>query len=91
MQLQLRIDDNNYVTIEFQLQTPDTNSPADGPELIAATVIDSKLSNLKSDELFDITGQVVDYFNRPQGAPERRPGYDWFNDEWLPATRNNKL
>lgn len=84
MQFQFRVDDDNYLTIELQLQVAGPESAQNGPELIAATVVDSKLSMLQDDELFDLAAQIVDYFSRSQadhGAPS-----DW-RAEWLAATK----
>lgn len=86
MQLQFRIDDTNYVTIDLQLQTATLGGPATGPEVLAAVVTDSKLSRLSHDQLLDLVGQVVDYFSRSQEG--QKTSADWFEEEWLPATRN---
>lgn len=85
MQLTFRIDDNNYLTFDLQLQASGPAGYQDGPELIAAAVSDSKLSQLEHDAVLDIAGQVVDYFSRDQQSTS--PGPDWFEKEWLPATR----
>ena len=88
MQLSLRIDDNNYLAIALQLQNAGNNQSADGPELVSATVVDSKLSQLSDHDILAITAQVVDYFSRDQRSSETPP--DWYNDIWLPATRQDK-
>lgn len=84
MQLQLRIDNDNYVTIDFQLSPADTGQLAASPEIAAATITDRKLSQLKETDLFDLTGQLVDYFTTQQQA--LAPQADW-RDEWLAATK----
>lgn len=87
MQFQFRIDDNNYITFDLQLQAASVAGYQDGPELIAAIESDSKLSQLEHDAIFDIAGQIVDYFSRDQ--QQTSPGADWYEKEWLPATRSN--
>lgn len=88
MQFQFRIDDSNSVTFNVQLANADSSGFADGPEVIAATVLDEKLSQLSFDQIVGLAAQLVDYFSRPQesGIASRAP--DWFEQEWLPATRN---
>lgn len=61
MQLQFRIDDNNYVTFAFQLENPGDNGFASGPEIISAAIVDSKLSNIEKDQLIDLAGQLIDF------------------------------
>ena len=82
MQLTFRIDDNNFLTFDLQLQRVAGNESDAGPELIAAVVTDSKLSNISDDDLMRLVEQVVDYTARPQGAD--KPSGDWFENEWLP-------
>lgn len=84
MQFQLRVDDDNYVTFALQLQRTVGASADDGPELIAATITDSKLSELSENDIYGLAEQLVDYLSRDQ-SPQDSPK-DWFRDSWLPAT-----
>lgn len=86
MQLKLWIDDNNQITIDFQLQNSADNGFADGAEVIAATITNSKLSDIGKTQLFDLTGQLVDYFSRPADSAGSAVDHDW-RTEWLAATR----
>ena len=66
MQLTFRIDDRNYLTFDLRFQTAGPGSYASGPELIAATVSDSKLSELSDADVIAIAEQVIDYCSRDQ-------------------------
>jgi len=84
MQLTFRIDDRNYLTFDLRFQTAGPGSYASGPELIAASIADTELSQLTEADLFNLAAQIVDYFSRDQQAPKKAG--DWY-DEWLAATR----
>lgn len=86
MQLQFRIDDNNVITVDLQLQRASALGHEGRAEVIAAVVSDAKLSNLQADELLDLAGQAIDMLTTVQ---QQRPSSDWFTDEWLPATKAN--
>lgn len=86
MQCQFRIDDNNYIDVDFKLQAAGDGSPLAGPEIIAATITKTQLSDLKADDVFNIVGQIVDYF-AVGATPERAgPEPDW-RQEWLESCR----
>ncbi len=85
MQLQFRIDDTNYITVEFQLQSTGADSSSDRPQIIAATVTDTKLSQLKTDDILDLAAQIVDYFSVAPQAD--KPAGDWFTNDWLPLCK----
>jgi len=87
MQLTLRIDDNNYVTYAVKFSPADPQQPSAGPELIAATLSDSKLSLLSQTDILDLTAQIVDYFSVSQSAPKNAD--DWQKD-WLAATTGHE-
>ena len=84
MQFEFRIGNAESVTIDLQLAPPGSDSAVLGPEVVAASVSDSKLSKLSKDDVFSIAAQVVDYFSRPETTSN--PG-DWY-DEWYAATRS---
>lgn len=84
MQLQFRIDDTNYVTVSFQLQKSGNSGFTDGPEVIAATIADSKLSDITNDQLFDLAAAVLEHFEQPQASSGTSP--DW-RSEFLEATK----
>lgn len=77
MQLTFRIDDNNYISVSTKLEGPDPSQPENGPEVVAAVVIDSKLSDLEAPQLLDIVGQVVDHLTTVQQAPVAPDENDW--------------
>lgn len=83
MQFQFRIDDANVVTIQLQLQKAGDDSPLAGPEVIAAAIADAKLSNVTQDQLFDLAGQILDYFSTSV-ASQKPSNSDWFENEWMP-------
>ena len=87
MQLQLRIDDDNFVDITFSLSAADAGQPDSGPEVSQAVVTNSKLSNLKTSDIFDITSQVLDFFAAETRPANSAPSGDWFTNEWLPNCR----
>lgn len=76
MQLQFRIDDTNYVTVQCELSKPRAGQSADGPEVTAAVVVDSKLSNLEIDDIFDVAGQILDHLTAT-APPAPSPNEDW--------------
>ena len=84
MQFEFRIKGGDSVTINCQLSAAGAHSPEDGPELIAASIADTELSQLTEADLFNLAAQIVDYFSRDQQAPKKAG--DWY-DEWLAATR----
>lgn len=86
MQLQFRVDDNNSLTVDFKLSKASPGGFTDGPEIISAVVSDSKLSDLTADQLFDLAGQIVDYFSQPHQEPKPVAEGDW-RHEFLEATR----
>ncbi len=83
MQLQIRTQDGDFIVIDLQHSEITPGQPQDGTELIAASIVDSKLSILSHDQFFDILGETVDYFSRPA---QPTPASDWYKDEFLPAT-----
>ncbi len=87
MHLQLRFDDGKILTVDCQFQTVNFGQPEAGSELIAATIANSELSHDEIARVFDVTGQVVDYFSRDQSTEGRQP--DW-QDEWREATKNTR-
>lgn len=87
MQFEFRIDDDNYIRFDLQLQGAGVSGYTDGPELLAATVSDKGVSKLSESEIVGIASQIVDYCSRDQSGG-KAPS-DWFEDEWLPATRQS--
>lgn len=77
MQLTIRIDDHNYLSISTKLEGPDPSQPENGPEVVAAVVTDSKLSDLEAPQLLDIVGQVVDHLTTVQQPPVPSDENDW--------------
>ena len=86
MQLKVWLDDNNTVTFALKLSSPGHGQPDIGPEIIAASVVDSKLSDIQENQLIDLMGQTADYFSVDHRSPGPAP--DW-REEFLAATRNN--
>jgi len=86
MQLKIWLDDTNYITIAAQLQAPGSNGYGDSPEIIAATIVDRKLSNIQEDQFFDLTAAILEHFERPQQKGNDGAQADW-RTEWLDATR----
>lgn len=84
MQLQFRIDDNNYVVFQLELSAASPESGTDGPEVIATVVTESKLSDLSADELYDLAGQVCDQVGR--AVPQPAQVADW-RDEFRKFSR----
>lgn len=78
MQLEIRIEDTDSITFGLQFQPTDANGSALGPELIAATVTDSQLSNLRQTQVIDIVNQLVGYFEASGEA--QKPAADWAAD-----------
>ena len=87
MQLQLRIDDDNYVDITFSLSAADAQQPDSSPEVTQAAITNSKLSNLKTSDVFDLTSQILDFFAAETRPANNPPAGDWFTNEWLPNCR----
>ncbi len=85
MQFQFRVDDDNFLTFDIQLQRAMLGASETRAELVAATLSDSKLSNLAEGDILDIGAQIVDMLTT--SAQSQSPSADWFNEEWLPATR----
>lgn len=75
MQLKIWIDDNNYAVVALKLAEAGVGEPAGFPEVVAASVVDSKLSDLKVDQLFELVGQVCDHLEARATAPAPRD--DW--------------
>ena len=86
MQLKLWIDDNNYLTFDILMDRNGLTGHDAVPEIGAASLTDSKLSNLRQDQILAITGDLLDYVNAEK-TPAQQPAGDWFTNEWLPATR----
>lgn len=86
MQLTFRIDDSNYVTTDLRIQATGDDGYADGPEVIAAVVSDSKLSNIEQDQLLDLAADVLDFLAAKHPV-KTGPRPDWYENEFLPATR----
>ena len=61
MQLTIRIDDANTLTFNVQLQIANPDRPQDGTEVVSATIADENLSHIETDDLLDITQQVLDF------------------------------
>lgn len=78
MQLKIGLDDNNYITVAIQLQKADDNGPNHGPEIIAATITDTQLSDIGQAELLDIAAQTIGYFEANEAS--QRPAADWAAD-----------
>lgn len=76
MQFKIWIDDGNYLIVSAKLQDAGTGKSADGPEVLAAAIVDAKLSNIESDELLDVVGQVVDHLTASK-QPPASPQEDW--------------
>lgn len=76
MQLKFWIDDSNYVTVLCQLEKPGPGEDESLPDVVAARVSDSKLSDIKVDQLLDIAGQIVDHLTQRE-APRVSPQDDW--------------
>lgn len=88
MQLTLRIDDNNFITLHL-LTTPSGDTGPDAvPEVGAASIADSKLSNISQDQLLALTADALDYLQAEKSPAQASPAGDWFTNEWLPATKN---
>ena len=79
-QIELRVDDNNHITVAAELQAASPDESTDIPEVIAARVVNSKLSDLGQDQLLNTVGQIVDHLTTVQQAPVDRSGYDWRAD-----------
>lgn len=88
MQFQIRIDDNNHLTIQFSLATAVPGGAEHGPEVASAIITDTELSDITTDDFFDLLGQVVDYFTVDQSPPDKQVA-DW-RAEFLAATRTQK-
>ncbi len=54
MQLKLWIDDNNQITFDLRLQSSGDNGSQARPELIAAVITDSQLSDIGQDGILDL-------------------------------------
>lgn len=76
MQFQIRINENNYVTINTILQAARSDESTDSPEVTAATITEQKLSDVKLTQLLDVVGQVIDELSAP--PPSSEP----INDDW---------
>ena len=87
MQLQFRIDDNNFIAVNLTLSANDSNNSEHRPEVSAAVVVDSKLSDLSDVELLDLAGQALDYIQSEVSPAAKSPSGDWFTNEWLPACK----
>ncbi len=87
MQLQLRIDDGNFLDVTYTLQASSDGQPHSGPEVTQAAITNSKLSNLTADQILDITAQVIDFFAAETSPGAKAPEGDWFANEWLPNCR----
>ena len=87
MQLTLRIDDNNYLTYNISLSPPDGNGQDTGPEVGAASLADSKLSNLEHAQILGLTTDLIDYLESESSPAQSAPSGDWFTSEFLPNCR----
>lgn len=80
MQFQIRINDRNYLTLDVELQAASSDTPDDIPEVVKATVLDAKLSDVREDQLLSVVGQAIDAL---YAVPEPAPNRDllWGDDE----------
>ncbi len=78
MQLKLWIDDNNQITFDLRLQSSGDNGSQARPELIAAVITDSQLSDIGQDGILDLASQVVGYFEANDAS--QRPAADWASE-----------
>ena len=85
MQFQFRIDDNNCLTFDIRVQAAGSSGFETGPELVAAVISDSKLSNISEDAIIGLAADIVDFFSVKHPV-STGPSPDWFENEWLPAT-----
>ena len=76
MQLTIRIDDANTLTFNVQLQIANPDRPQDGTEVVSATIADENLSHIETDDLLDITQQVLDFLT-PSDNTSIDPDEDW--------------
>lgn len=76
MQFKIWIDDDNYVTVACEFQSNRSGGYEDGPEIIAATIVDKKLSNIEIDQLLDLAGGAVDLLTA-KPAVATSPQEDW--------------
>lgn len=86
MQLTFRIDGDNYITYQLKLSAADNYQPEDGPEVIAALVSESKLSQLEMDEFLGIVAQTLDHVTSAPARPVEET-----KDDWRHLFRSGKL
>ena len=80
MQLQFRIDDNNYLTYELHISSTGLGPDGNSPEVSAVTVNAqaTKLSNISDNQLLDVVDQVLGHLTAPDSGPETHtPVDDW--------------
>ena len=87
MLITIRIDDNNYVTFNTLLGAAVSNGSDSVPEVTAASISDSKLSDIGLPQLLAITGDVLDYVAAESSPAQNAPSGDWFSNEWLPQCK----
>lgn len=87
MQLKIWLDDSNHLTFSLKLSSAVSGGYTDGPEVIAAVVSDSQLSNISEDQLIDLLGQTIDFLTTDQQSTGPEP--DW-RTEFLAATDQSK-
>lgn len=82
MQLQFRIDANNYATFTLKLQSASGQEYGTGPEVIAAVCSDKQLSNIAMDQLLSLVGATLDHVEAVQ-----QPASPEVTEDWHPGFR----
>ena len=90
MQCRIWFNNANYFDVDISVSNVGMPGAESGPEVIAAVVADTKLSNTTLDRACDIVAQALDYIN-PRMAVVPETAGDLFGDEERDAFRKGEL
>lgn len=87
MLVEIRIDKSQLLVVDTRYENTDAGAPSARSELVAATLLDTKLSDAEKDHVLTVLADIVDYFS-VSAASVAPPDGDWY-DDFLAATRGS--